>query len=306
MAPEEMMREQAIAWAVRTGDPAFDGWEEFTAWLEQHPAHARAYDEVVAAVADGAESLPPERIAHNDDEPAAPVRRRWFGGVVALAVAVVAGFGAWQMRTGTYAIDTAPGATQLVELDGGGMIELGGGSRIVLDRGDPRQASLERGQALFVIEHDAASPFMLTVGDDTLVDVGTTFDVKRMPEGIVLAVSEGAVVFNPKRQNVQVSPGEMLTSRAGSDQYRLSAVPVEEVGEWRQGRLTFHDASLAAVAADLNRATGLSFTVSGRSRDQRVSGSIAVEPVKNDPRALGPLLGVSVRYSGASWEIGTR
>ena len=29
----ETVREQAIAWAVRTGDPAFDDWEAFTRWV---------------------------------------------------------------------------------------------------------------------------------------------------------------------------------------------------------------------------------------------------------------------------------
>ena len=35
MALDETIREQAVAWAVQTGDPAFEGWDEFTRWLEQ-------------------------------------------------------------------------------------------------------------------------------------------------------------------------------------------------------------------------------------------------------------------------------
>ena len=40
MARDQAVREQAAAWAVRSGDPAFDDWDGFTAWLEQDPAHA--------------------------------------------------------------------------------------------------------------------------------------------------------------------------------------------------------------------------------------------------------------------------
>ena len=81
MAVDEGIREQAITWAVRTGEPGFDDWETFTAWLETDPSHVRAYDEVTAAVADGAEALRPMPLAQNDDEPGlfAP-RRRWLGG----------------------------------------------------------------------------------------------------------------------------------------------------------------------------------------------------------------------------------
>jgi transmembrane sensor len=307
MALDEVIREQAIAWAVRTGEPAFEDWEAFTAWLEKDPAHARAYDEVIAAVADAAEALPPVPLAQNDDEPgySAP-RRRWLGGAVAAAVVAVVALGVWQARAGTYAVETAPGEVRVVKLDGGDRIELAGASRIVLDRRNPRTASLEHGQALFTLDHDPDAPFTLVVGEDTLVDVGTVFDVKHTPDGMALAVSEGAVVFNPARQNVRVSPGQRLTSATGSDRYRLSAMPAGEVGEWREGRLTFLDARLEDVATDLSRMTGLEFTVAVESADRRVSGSLMIDPVRSDPRALGPLLGVAVRHNGQAWELGAQ
>ena len=231
MALDQTIREQAVAWAVRTGDAAFDDWDDFTLWLERDPAHALAYDEVVASVADAAETLPAWPVAQNDDEPVRVSRRRWLGGAIAATVTAVAMLGAWQAMPGTYAVETAPGETQRVELEGGSHIELAGGSRIVLDRDDPRSASLERGQALFTVEHDPGAPFTVTVGEDTLVDIGTIFDVKHTDAAMTLSVSEGAVVFNPQRQNVEVSPGQKLMIAHGSEQYRLAEVPTGEVGE---------------------------------------------------------------------------
>lgn len=306
MALDETIREQAVAWAVRTGDPAFEGWDEFTRWLEQDAANARAYDEVTALVADAAEALPPLPVAQNDDTPVVVSRRRWAMGAMAAALVAVATFGVWQAMPATYTIETAPGETQFVELGGASHIELAGGSRIVLDRDNPREASLEHGQALFTVEHDPHAPFVVTVGDDTLVDMGTVFDVKHTATEMVLSVSEGAVVFNPQRQNVEVTPGQRLASALGSEAYRLTQVPAGQVGEWRQGRLTFDDARLADVAADLSRLSGVAFAVSPGSAEQRVSGSLMVQPLRDDPRSLGPLLGVSVRHEGNSWEIGTR
>jgi transmembrane sensor len=295
------IREQAAAWAVRTGDPAFDEWEGFTAWLEADQAHARAYDAVMLAVVDAAKALP---VAGNDDEAAGRGTRRWFGGAIAATLAVVAALGVWQFRGDTYAIETAPGEVQLVELDGIGEIEVAGGSRLVLDRSDPHLASLEHGQALFTLIHDEAAPFRLTVGEDTLVDIGTVFDVTHVPGRLSVAVSEGAVLFNPRRQNVRVDPGSRLISAGG--RHRLEAVPLVQVGEWTEGRLTFNQATIAEVAEDLTRATGHGFAAARGASDTRISGSIVIEPLREDPRRAGPLLGVGIRYVDGSWEMGSR
>jgi transmembrane sensor len=306
MAHDRALHDEATAWAVRAGDPAFDDWEGFTAWLERDPAHARAYDEVMLAVGEAAEIVPPVLAAGNDDEPAAPARRRWIGGVLSMALLGVAAIGAWQLRGDSYTVETAPGETRLIALGDGGEIALGGGSRIVLDRGDPRAASLEQGQALFTIVHDPSAPFTLAVGRDTLVDVGTVFDVSRTDARLRVAVSEGAVVLNPRGENARVSPGEMLSKDMATGGVTVGEVALDQVGEWREGRVTFQDASLAEVAVELSRATGVDFVASPRAGGHEVSGSIALDGVRRDPRTLGALLGVAVRHNGAAWEIGAR
>jgi transmembrane sensor len=306
MARDRALKEEAAAWAVRTGDPAFDDWVAFTAWLERNPAHAQAYDEVIATVAEAAEALPRLREPGNDDERIGHTRRRWIGGALTLVLAGVAGLGVWQLRGGSYSVETAPGEMQIIALEGGGEITLAGGSRIVLERDDPSTASLEQGQALFTIEHDPTEPFTLKVGQDTLVDVGTVFDVTRTVEGLRVAVSEGAVVLNPGVDDARVSPGEVLSKDAATGRYVVRAVALDQVGEWREGRLTFQDASLEEVAAELSRATATAFVASPRTGGQRVSGSIALDGVQRDPRTLGALLGITVRHNGTAWEIGAR
>ena len=301
----DTIREQAAAWAVRTGDPGFEDWDRFTSWLEEDPAHSQAYDAIMPSVDEAAEALPPIVPAANDDEPRRQPRR-WWAGAAAAAVFAATAVGVWQMRDGAYTIETQPGEVRLVALEGGGEIALGGDTRIVLDRDEPQIASLERGQALFTLRDDAAAPFTVTVGEDTLVDIGTVFDVRYEGERMAVAVAEGAVLFNPERQNVPIAPGQKLTSEAGSTAYRISAVPAGEIGEWRHGRLTFQDTSLGEVAADLSRTTGTRFVVAPRAAGQTVSGSVRLEPIKADPRSVGPLLGVNVRYNGSAWEIGAR
>lgn len=305
MHADDQIRQEALAWAVQTGDPAFADWESFTAWLEAAPAHAEAYDAVAAAVADAAEALAsvPEP-ANDQGERPARWWRSWKGGALQAAVAVAMLVGVWSISGSDQLYVTAPGEIELVELADGSTIALAGDSRIELT-GD-RSARLLQGQALFTVVHNEADPFVLIAGDDRLVDAGTIFDVKLGSEGLVLGVSEGAVVFNPQDQAVRVDAGNQLVSEAGVA-LQLGPVDLAQVGEWREGRLTFELASLDTVAQDLTRATGIVFSAApGGRQNQTVSGSLLIAPVKAEPRMLEDLLDVRVRQIGDGWEIAER
>ena len=309
MLHDDTIREEALAWAVRTGDPAFEDWDSFTDWLEADPAHAAAYDAVAVAVAEGTEAEAARPLADNDDEDDATnprVTRRWFGGALVAGLAALAAFGLWQAEGGPKTYSTAPGETLLIALDDDGTIELAGGSRLVLGEEGDHFARLEDGQALFTLHHDASEPFTVAVGEDRLVDIGTVFDVRTGDGALSVAVSQGAVLFNPESQNVRVDPGEVLTSAAGSSDYEVSSVPPEMIGEWREGRLTFQQASLDRVATDLTRATGIDFTAAPGNETQSISGSVLIAPLKNDPQAIGTLLGISVRKGKTGWVLDAR
>jgi transmembrane sensor len=305
MPHDDPIREQAAAWAVRAGDPAFEDWEAFTRWLAESPEHAAAYDRVSAAVADAVEMEKTPRIADKDEERGPrQTRRGWFVGAMAASVAGILALGVWQFGDGgRYTVETAPGQLRTVALDDGSKIDLGGGTSVVLDRNDARFARLEEGQALFTIRHDGAHPFRVSVGDATLVDAGTVFDVRTDSAGMRVAVSEGSVIFNPKAEGVVLNPGDMLAHEPGSAKYVVSRVPVEQVGEWREGRLTFREASLAEIARRISRATGVAYKAAPGSALRSYSGSVLIAPLRDDPQALGPLLGVKVTPVSGEWMI---
>ncbi len=308
MLHDETIREEALAWAVRTGDPSFEDWDSFTDWLEADPAHATAYDAVIVAVTEGAEAEAARPLADNDDDDstAQRVTRRWFGGALVAGLAALAAFGIWQADGSPTTYTTAPGETRLIALDDNGSIELAGGSRLVLGEEGDHFARLEDGQALFTLHHASGDPFTVAIGEDRLVDIGTVFDVRTGNGELSVAVSQGAVLFNPDGQNVRVDPGEVLTSARGSDEYELSSVPPDMIGEWREGRLTFQQASLARVATDLTRATGIDFTAAPGGETQSVSGSVLIAPLKDDPQAIGALLGIAVRKGKTGWVLDAR
>jgi transmembrane sensor len=303
MQHDQRIRDEAVAWAVRTGDAEFAEWEAFTAWLEQSPDHAAAYDHVTDAVDRAAGSLRIAAPAASNDSPQPTlVSRRWFGGAIAASLAALVTVGVWQ-ADGSRVVETAPGETRTIAFEEGGRIEMAGATRIELDGDDPRFARLAQGRALFTIRHDDANPFRLEAGEDTLIDAGTVFDVSLDDASLAVSVGEGAVIFNPERQAVRLAPGDMLRSARGSDGYERSTVPPAQVGEWTEGRLTFNHASLTEVAAELSRATGVA-SRAAPGASGRLSGSILVAPVREDPRAAGPLLGVAVRRQGDDWMIG--
>jgi len=212
------------------------------------------------------------------------------------------GFQQW--RTGPYAVETAPGETRIVQLDGGDTITLAGGTKLLLKRNDPRVASLDHGRALFTLRADGGKAMVLTVGEDRLMDIGTVFDVTKDASGMTVAVAEGAVMFDPDGARVRVGPGRLLRHAAGADRVSVSAIMPDLVGEWADGRLTFENAALADVAAELTRATGQRFAVADKAGHATVSGSILIAPVRADPQTIGTLLGVSVRRDGDGWLIG--
>lgn len=305
MLHDDTIREEAMAWAVRTGDPAFDDWDGFTQWLEADPAHAAAYDAISVAIEDGAEAEAARVLADNDDDETDEPRisRRWFGGALAASLAALAAFSFWPAGGGPVTYTTAPGETRLIALENGDSIELAGGSTLVLGEEGARFARLDEGQALFTLDHEAGDPFTVAIGEDRLVDIGTVFDVRAGNGTLSVSVSEGAIVFNPGSQSVRVDPGQVLTSTVGSSAFTMRDVPSAQVGEWREGRLTFREASLEEVATDLTRATGVAFTAAPGGESRAISGSILVTPIAEDPGSVGALLGIGVRQSASGWVL---
>ncbi|MET1754001.1 FecR domain-containing protein [Novosphingobium sp. RD2P27] len=307
MASDGTIRAEALDWAVRTGDPSFADWDAFVLWLEADPAHALAYDAVSASVSDAADLIAKAGPANDDGPAAEPVRHRrpaWLAGGLA-ALTLVAGISTFfAAQRDLYLVETPPGETRTVALESGTRVELAGGTTIAFDRDDARYARLDHGQALFTVRHDAERPFEVNVGEERLVDLGTVFDVSSDASGLKVAVAEGAVSFDPEGAAVRIGPGQALRRPAGSNELVLVDVPPQEVGEWRDGRLTFEATPLDEVAARLTRATGVVYAAAPGGA--LVSGSILTASLREDPAAIGPLLGVAVRREGGRWVIGGR
>lgn len=274
--------DEAIGWTIRLRDAAADDWQAFTVWLEADPSHRAAYDEVAQADATLG-SLPPRRRPVVADPPHAhyPVRSRrgWLvGGGLAAAVAagVVTTTLVQVQAPATYAIETRMGERRSVDLADGSRIDLNGGSHIVLNRKNPRLAELKRGEALFTVVHDTRRPFEVRVGSDVLQDLGTVFSVLHEGKATEVAVSEGAVLYNPGREAVHIAPGQKLSDE-GDSRVILSRIDKSAVGGWRNQRLSYSGAPLVRVASDLRRNLGISVSVDPALSDRRFTGLVQLD-----------------------------
>ncbi|MEG8033389.1 FecR domain-containing protein [Sphingomonas aurantiaca] len=295
---------RALDWVVRTGSDAFEDWPAFHAWLKADPSHAAAYHAMALDIEDVAATVPPVPVASVDVR---PVRRRWpvwTGGAIAASLALFVGYEAIETRSHPYAVETEAGSMRTIRLADGSSIAMGGATRLVLDRDDPRAATLEHGEAMFVVRHDARDPFEVRVGGARLVDVGTAFDVKHARGETRVAVSEGAVDYNPGRDAIRLVQGQGLLVRGGKA--TVTSVDVASVGSWRDSVLAYDGVPLAEVADDLSRALGVDLRADPTVAKRAFSGSIATAKLAGDPALAAPLLGVAIRKRGGHWVMSAR
>lgn len=305
MSPRDEHLEAAIAWTIRLRHGSAGDWQAFTAWLEADPAHLPAWEQV--SLADDELGALPRHKARPAAATTPPrgggASRRWvLGGGLAAAlagvVAVVTLPGA-----STYAVETAPGVRRSVVLADGSRLDLNGGTKLVLDRANPRFARIERGEALFTIVHDAARPFEVRAGRAVLQDLGTVFDVVHEQGTLRVAVADGAVMYNPAGERVRLDPGMKLTDGPGG-RVLVGAVDPATVAGWKIGRLSYTATSLAGVAADLSRNTGVPVVATPAVARRSFTGVIMLDP---DREVLfgrvAALMGVRAVRAGDGWTL---
>lgn len=307
------MREEAAGWFLRQRDPARADWDGFVAWLEADPAHNAAYEAVALADDDLERWIGDRRPADipSNDNIAHPARARarWLAGMaasVAILVGALVAYPRLNPSGAAYAIETGAGQRRLVLLDDGTKIELNGGSRLSLRRGDTRFASLDRGEAAFTVAHDPAAPFEVHSGDVTLRDVGTMFNVIRTGPDTEAAVAEGAVLFDPNGDAIRLGAGRMINVSAKGAAV-IGKVDPSTVGAWRKDRLVYQNASLSRIAADLARNVGVPVTVTPELEREHFSGVILLDDDR--PRLfarIGALLDVDAVHDGNAWHLAPR
>ncbi len=314
--PSGTIEQEAFDWLVRQNDADTADWSGLESWMAGDPARAEAYWRLAAADADMVEALAitPRPVAL--DAPAVPaVRRR---SVLAPAWGIAAAFAVigltywaaehapWRRTPSSYAIETAVGSTRMLSLPDGTRIAMNGDTRLLLDRSAPRSLRVERGEASFTVVHDPKVPFTVNVGNATVSDIGTSFDVIRDAGGVRIAVAHGAVRYDGGGVSRELDAGDTLDVSATGDTAQVGRMDPADVAAWRQQRLVYDRARFAVVAADLARATGQTVSVAPSVAGRRFSGSILLGQDRGDAVVrAAEIMGIGAERTRAGWLLTT-
>ncbi|KKW91796.1 FecR family protein [Sphingobium chungbukense] len=309
---DEGLIEQALHWQTALESDDAD-WDGYMSWLEADTRHREAFDAVALVSAavdehkDAVRALVEARAGAQDGtERRRPGRKMWlWGGGAAAALALVAAVP--MLRAPEMAVDYAAdaGASRSLALAGGTHVMLSPQSRIVVHGKDATRIEMASGEAYFSVRHDPARSLTVQVGSYRITDIGTRFSVNISDGGFRVAVSEGAVGVSSEGADgeVRVTAGHQLMARQG-DALALSPVAPEEIGSWRQGRLSYSNAPLSLVAADISRYSGKRIIVDPALEASHFSGTLVIG---DGSRLLGDLAGVmdlSVRAENGGVRLG--
>jgi transmembrane sensor len=264
------VHDEAAAWVARLEGLAPGAHERatFDDWLARSPAHAAAYDAALRTWRDLAAMRSSERYRALLGRPT--LRERLVGALraprlaaitvgVAAIVAVVwlgVAFDALPFLHRPTQVATQVAEVRETTLPDGTRIVLGAQSQIdFVVTGRTRHATVIAGDAFFAVAHDAGRPFIVSTGDYTVRVVGTQFEIRRRPDAVRVAVSEGRVaVARADASDASVLSGGSAWTAAASG-VEIRPVDAADVGAWREGRLVYDNAALREIVADANRYT---------------------------------------------------
>jgi transmembrane sensor len=313
----------ASEWLVRLSSRAHAPREQaaFEAWLAIDSRHGDAYDAVSRTWEDVGKLKHLRALA--DPDPALPVWVRWaraFGRTLARPAPIVGGLVAAGAAAVTFfaltpALDR-PDAPLETKIAHARPLRLPDDSVVTLDAAaeidvrfteKERRVSLTSGEAFFEVTRNERRPFFVEVGEAVVRVVGTKFDVRRgdghlgvsVLEGVVqVSISENACAMRVLRAGERAE----FEQRAPSE---VQAVHISSAGACRDGRLSYDNAPLGDLVADLNRYYAPGVSLSSSAKNLRVTTSFRTDEIPVFLDALSAVLPVEVkRRRDRSFAIG--
>ncbi|MDV6330743.1 FecR family protein [Asticcacaulis sp. 201] len=306
-----MIAQQARDWLVRVHAPDVTDAdiEGLTDWLNQSEQHLSAFDEAErswfeqftheAAPYDlpVAERTSPQPATENPQveqvvipfyarKSRRPAGSVWTWGVATgiaagLAAAIVSAVVMVQAAKPVI-YETRKAETKEVVLEDGTRLHLNTDTHLsVRLTRNARQIQLDKGELAVTVVHDASRPFSIQMGDQTVSDVGTEFNVARLDGVIRINVREGEVAVAPTGRPADVravlKSGDEAVQVEGSPQVRVVKADPSVAFAWQQGRVIYQDQTLAFVIKDLNRYMRTPLVTDAATGQLRVTAVIVVD-----------------------------
>jgi len=136
---------------------------------------------------------------------------------------------------------------------------------------------LERSQG-----NDVKRPFTVTADTETVIAVGTSFNVEKLQSSVLVTLIQGRIVIKnaatsgaakaeSDRKPVSLVAGQQMVAAADKNP-RVGAADIQEATAWETGQLVFRGVSLADAVERENRYTDHPIAVDPVVADIKVSG----------------------------------
>jgi transmembrane sensor len=278
----------AAAWLYRLqNDASIRNSSEFRDWMA-NPEHAGAFDALRSCMDDlqrlrDTPAIRQMRHAAIQRLESAPhVWRTRILAAAAVVMVAVAGSWIFLKQTATSAFTTTIGDRRTVALADGSRISLDSDTGVTVRYSrDARSIVLEKGRGRFDVAHNPTRPFTVTVGNETVVAVGTSFEVEKLRSKIVITLIQGHILIKDAggkdqpdaRVNgpVFLVAGEQMIKTADGKQ-TVDRVSLDAETAWEAGHLVFRGVPLADAAEQVNRYTGNPIVVDPSLSEIKISG----------------------------------
>lgn len=292
----EAITEEAAGWVAAAEGDALSSEQQraLDLWLTADPRHARAFSEMqdvwahMGAVSETPAlraSLPPVRTLRRRRATAGTRTHGrqpgWLGPAIAasLALVFIGVANDWPTSLRADAM-TETGERKLVSLPDGSTVRLDTHSAVAFDfSNDRRVVRLLKGAAAFTVARDPDRPFTVEAGGGSATALGTRFLVRDEDDGARVTVTQHSVRVAcpaPQRPTAVVAEGQSVAYDARGIG-RLTQVNPDDAMAWADGVLTFKDAPLSHVVAEIGRYHRGYVQVLGDARSLRVSGVFRID-----------------------------
>ncbi len=304
---------QAIEWFVQLQSEQCSSEDQarFESWLKKNTNHRAAYSEAesIWANMDDLKFIPIPGLAKaRSAKPSKPNAAQLAAWAFVIFSTALLG-GAWSeysAETITYA--TRIGEYRRVDLADNSHIDLNTDTRVSVRMSFlQRNVILTQGEALFEVSHNRLRLFTVKVGDLTIRDIGTRFNVRKQTEGATISVLEGEVELSDARgmDNERLVAGNQRSYKEKTGLGPLKTVEgADQFMAWVNGQLVFKRTPLSEVTAELERYHPVQFTFSDQKlANETLSGTFDSTDIDPFLHALEAMLPVQAKRNGQQIQL---
>ena len=279
------IHEQASQWVFRLHADHCTTVEHqaFKDWLALDPAHLSAYQYAESAWQSFSHSneqanaqLAAARVLFRQAQNLQQKKRSRRITAAATLLLVIGGAPfAWQWAN-TEIYSTIKGQRSEITLSDGSHIELNTDTQIRVNYAwQTRQVTLERGEAIFTVEHNPTKPFEVIAAKGRIRDIGTRFNVRQWHNETTVSVLEGEVAVITESSSIteNLLVGQQVHYNYQGNLSDLAEFDQKTVTAWQNDLLVFKKTPLSEVLDQLSRYQNVGLTLSDSAlRDLKVSG----------------------------------